>query len=253
MKPFTSPVFPRRRFVLLLAALAVSTSLAWADGTNSTDASVVKVIRVACVGDSITFGAGIQDRKHDSYPVVLGGMLGAGWDVRNYGSSGTTVVNKGNRPYTKQKAHDTALASAPDIVVIMLGTNDSKHPGDGSSDSTDAVDNWQYKADFVTDYEALIAEFHKANPAAKIYVCLPTPCFPGFGGINGKTIHDDIIPLIRQVAKDENVGIIDLNTMFADKKELFPDTVHPNVAGAKLIAQTVYQALTGKPAPADAQ
>ena len=55
------------------------------------------------------------------------------------------------------------------------------------------------------------------------------------------------------MAKDENVGIIDLNTVLADKKELFPDTVHPNVAGAKLIAQTVYQALTGKPAPADAQ
>ena len=96
----------------------------------------------------------------------------------------------------------------------------------------------------------MIAEFRKANPAVKVYLCLPTPCFPGRWGINDKTIHDEVIPLIRQVAKSANASIIDLNTPFADKKNLFPDTVHPNAAGAGLMAATVYQALTGNAAPA---
>ena len=142
------------------------------------------------------------------------------------------------------------MAFAPDIVVIMLGTNDSKHRGDGSLDADNAPMNWSNQADFVPDYEAMIAEFRKANPAVKVYLCLPTPCFPGRWGINDKTIHDEVIPLIRQVAKSANASIIDLNPPFADKKNLFPDTVHPNAAGAGLMAATVYQALTGNAAPA---
>jgi len=180
-------------------------------------------------------------------------LLGAGWDVRNFGVNGATLLKKADRPYFKQKAHNEALAFAPDIVVIMLGTNDSKHRGDGSLESEHAIDNWQYKADYIPDYEALIAAFRKANPEVKVYVCLPTPCFPGRWGINNKTIHDEIIPLVRQVAKDENASIIDLNTALAGKKNLFPDTVHPNSAGAKIMAETVYHALTGIAAPATAK
>jgi lysophospholipase L1-like esterase len=200
------------------------------------------------VGDSITFGSGIQDRQHDSYPADLGRMLGAGYDVRNFGHSGATLLKRGDRPYFKVKEHAAALAFKPDVVVIMLGTNDSKHRGDGSLNAENAVDNWQYKADYVPDYLALIAEFRQANPQVKVYVCLPTPCFPGRWGINDKTIHDEMIPLIRQVAADTGASIIDLNTALAGKKNLFPDTVHPNPAGAKLMAEAVYHALTGKTA-----
>lgn len=243
----------RRRFICLLAALCVSTSLVWAADTNA-PATADKAIRVACVGDSITYGFGIKNREQDSYPAVLGRLLGAGWEVRNFGVSATTLLHKGDRPYIKTKAHDEALAFAPDDIVIMLGTNDSKHRGDGSLDADKAIDNWQFKADFVTDYEALIAEFRKANPNVKIYACLPTPCLPGRWGINGKTIHDDMIPFIRQAAKDESASIIDLNSALGDRKELLlPDTVHPNDAGAKLMAETIYQALTANAAPADAK
>ena len=59
--------------------------------------------------------------------------------------------------------------------------------------------------------------------------------------------------MIRQVAKESNANIIDLNTALAGRKDLFPDTVHPNPAGAKLMAETVCQALTGKAAPANAK
>jgi acyl-CoA thioesterase I len=206
-------------------------------------------VRVACVGDSITYGAGLQDREHDSYPAWIGRWLGIGWDVRNFGHNGATMLTKSDLPYVKQKEHDEALAFKPDVVIIMLGTNDSKHRGDGSLDAENAVDNWQYKADFVPDYEALIATFRKANPAAKFYLCYPTPCFPGRWGINDKTIRDEVIPLIRQVARKSNAKTINLYKTFSGKKELFPDTVHPNAAGAKLMATTIYHALTGKKPP----
>lgn len=206
-------------------------------------------IHVACVGDSITFGAGLKDRDQESYPVWLGRFLGAGWEVRNFGVSGTTLLTQGDSPWIRQKAHSEALAFKPDVVVIMLGTNDSKHRGDGSLGSDNAPDNWRYKADFVPEYEALIAEFRRANPSAKIYVCDPTPCFPGRWGINDQTIHNEIIPLVRKVARASHAKIINLYADFAGKKDLFPDTVHPNAAGAKLMAADIYRALTGQKAP----
>jgi lysophospholipase L1-like esterase len=242
-----SQTLSRRGFLLcLLFALLFPAAL-----TQAADAPAEKTVHVACVGDSITYGSGIKDRQHDAYPALLGRWLGTGWDVRNFGVSGATLLKKGDRPYFKQKDHEAAVAFAPDIVVIMLGTNDSKHRGDGSLEADKAVDNWQYKADYVPDYEELIAEFRKANPNVKVYLCLPTPCFPGRWGINNKTIHDEIIPLVRQVAQTDHASIIDLNTALADKSNLFPDTVHPNAEGARLMVVTIYQALTGKEAPAD--
>ena len=209
-------------------------------------------IRVACVGDSITYGAGIEDRENDSYPACLGRWLGAGYDVRNFGHSGATLLNKGDLPYRGQKEYTQAIAFEPNIVVIMLGTNDSKHHGGGLAETNDIIaENWQHKADYVPDYEALIAEFRTANPAAKIYVCYPTPCFPGRWGIDDYIIHHEIIPLVSQVASESNATIINLYDPFVGKKEFFPDTVHPNADGAKMMAAVVYQALTGKPAPAN--
>jgi lysophospholipase L1-like esterase len=158
-------------------------------------------------------------------------------------------LHKGDRPYIKQKQHAEALAFKPDVVVIMLGTNDSKHHGGGTATTNAVPENWQHKADYVPDYEALIAEFRAANPAASIYVCYPTPCFPGFGGIDDKTIHHEICPFVKKVARRSHAKIIDLYKPFAGKAGLFPDTVHPNAAGAKMMAAVVYHALTGKQAP----
>lgn len=213
-------------------------------------ANAAPSIRVACVGDSITYGYGLTNREHYSYPAWLGRWLGPEYDVRNFGVSGATLLHKGDRPYFKQTAHAAALEFKPDIVIIMLGTNDSKHHGDGSLDAERAIDNWQYKADYIPDYEELIAEFHKANAEVKVYVCLPTPCFPGRWGINGETIHDEIIPMVRQVAKATDAKVIDLYRALPDKSDLLPDTVHPNNAGAKLMAAAVYRALAGKEPPA---
>ena len=199
--------------------------------------------RVACVGDSITMGAHLKNPQSESYPAVLGQMLGAGFDVRNFGVGGATLLRKGDKPYIKQPDYTNALAFKPDIVVIVLGTNDSKHPGSGSLDSNSAVNNWQNKADFVSDYQDLIDQFRNANPEVRVFVGLPPPCFPGRWGINNGTIQNEIIPLIREVSLKTRAGVIDLSPALANRQELFPDMVHPNAEGARLIANTVFKAL----------
>src|ERR1043165_8271897 len=78
-------------------------------------------IRVACVGDSITYGYGIKDREHDSYPAQLGSLLGKKWEVQNFGVNGATALKKGTRSYSEQKSFQDALLFKPDVVVIQLG------------------------------------------------------------------------------------------------------------------------------------
>jgi lysophospholipase L1-like esterase len=219
-----------------LAAVLLTSHLAAAD-----------VVRVACVGDSITFGYGL----HRTYPAELGRWLGTNYDVRNFGVSATTLLHRGDYPYIGRPAYTNALDFKADIVVIDFGANDSKHPNDGSLDATNAVNNWQHKADFIGDYKELIAAFRSANPAVKFFVCYPTPDFPGRWGINDKTIREEMIPMIRIVADETGATVIDLHSALAGRAELFPDTVHPNDAGAKLMAAEIFHALTGNPSPED--
>jgi len=197
-------------------------------------------IRVACVGDSITFGAGIKDRGKNSYPAQLGRLLGEKWEVRNFGVSSATLLKKGDKPYHKLKAYADALAYVPDVVIIKLGTNDSK------------PQNWQHKADFVADYKEMIAAFRKANAKVRVYVCLPVPAFPGRWGIDDGRIRNEVIPLTIKVVRESGATGIDLYTALSGKKELFPDTVHPNREGAALMAARICRVLTGNAAKAAA-
>ncbi len=188
-----------------------------------------KTIKVACVGDSITFGAGIAEREIYSYPAQLGEMLGQGWEVKNFGLNGHTLMDKGNAPYMKsnRNGYQSALAYQPDVVIIKLGTNDSK------------PENWKYKSDYVTDYLKLITSFRNLASHPKIYVCKPVPVFPERWGITDQVVREEILPLVDQVGTEASVPIIDLYAALTDRADLFPDKVHPNAEGAEVIAKTV--------------
>jgi acyl-CoA thioesterase I len=214
-------------FSLLFIATAIA---ARADDTSASPQSK-PVIHVACVGDSITQGVGVKS-KTNSYPAQLGRLLGDGWEVRNFGVSGTTMMSKGDRPYDQRKEYRAALDSKPDIAVIALGTNDSKPQNiDTNSES------------FLPSYRDMIAKFREANPKIKIYACLPVPAFPEHWGIRDSVITNQIIPMIQQVAKEEKIPVIDLHTALAGKDACFPDLVHPNEEGAALMARAVYEAI----------
>ncbi len=198
-----------------------------------------KPVRVACVGDSITAGGGTS--PENSYPAQLGRMLGAGWEVKNFGVGGAALLNHGDLPYQKQSAHELALEFQPNIVVIMLGSNDSK------------PQNWRFKDEFIADFEDLINQFAKLPSRPRIFICRP-PIVPGIGnyGVNEKGVLEEI-PMIDKIAGAEKARVIDMHAALQNHPELLPDRAHPNDAGATILAQTVYRALTGKeftgPAP----
>lgn len=190
-----------------------------------------ETIRVACIGNSITYGAGIKNRKRDSYPALLGSMLGKGHYVKNFGISARVMLNKGDNPYMKEQKYQDALTFNPNIVVIKLGTNDTK------------PQNWKYKADFMKDMQTMIDSFSALPSKPKIYLCSPAKAYKDSWGIRDSVIVNGVVPMVKKLAKKNKLQLIDLHTATSDKEELFPDKIHPNEQGTKIMATTVYQAI----------
>jgi len=204
-----------------------------------------QTIRIACIGDSITYGASIKNRARDCYPAQLGRMLGENgtprgvshrrWQVRNFGVSGATLLKKGDLPYWNQQAFEDALAYNPNVVIIKLGTNDTK------------LQNWKYKDRFAADYADMIDRFAELPANPRIWICRPVPAYGERWGISETIIKNEVVPLVDQIARSKNVSVIDLYEPLSDKSELFPDRIHPNAEGAYNIAKGIYATLTGRP------
>ena len=193
-------------------------------------------IKVACIGNSITYGYGLPDRVTQSYPVQLQKMLGESYQVENFGKSGATLLNKGHRPYMQQDEYHRAIDFAGDIVVIHLGIND-----------TDPRDWPDYRDFFVKDYIALIDSFRVANPEARIMIARLTPIadrHPRF--LSGtRDWHGEIQLAIENVARYAGVQLIDFHKPLYPYPFMLTDAVHPDPEGAFVLAQTVYSAITG--------
>lgn len=194
-------------------------------------------MRIACVGDSITFGSGIRFRNWRSYPARLQKLVGRDFHVANFGKSGATLLEKGDLSYRVQKEYEQALSFVPEIVIIKLGTNDSKDY------------NWEHGKDFYQDYMSLIAAFRKELNNPRIIICKPVPVFQDNWAISNAVVRDEIIPVIDEVVKDAKVELIDLYQPFSEKEDLFPDGVHPNAAGAAEMAEHVAKYLENNPEP----
>ena len=216
----------RKTFLSFFSAICVFAST-W----SACEAAREAPKRIACVGDSITFGAAIKDRVKNCYPAQLGRMLGEKFEVRNFGVNGATLLKKGDKPYWKLKAYANARDFQPEVVVIKLGTNDSKPR------------NWKHKEEYVADYVALIESFRKLGSKPVVWLCYPVPAYPGRWGITDKVMKEEVMPRLDEVAKKSGCKVIDLYSALSDKKEMFPDLVHPNAKGATLIAEAVSSAI----------
>lgn len=191
-------------------------------------------VKVACVGNSITAGVGVQNRDKDSYPMMLGQMLGKEYEVRNFGVSGRTMIQK-ERSYMKENAYRQALDYQPDILIIKLGTNDTN------------PDYWQYKKEFAKDMTTMIQAFRRQSPDVKVYLCYPITIYDNSRiKQQDKVLTEELIPMIDKVAKKNGAQTVDLHTPTRNRPEAYSDGLHPNEQGAHIIAKTLYKALTGK-------
>ena len=191
-------------------------------------------IRVACVGNSITFGSKVVNREKNSYPQQLQYVLGVNYEVRNFGVSGATLLRKGNKPYFSLPQYKEALNFNPNIVLIKLGTNDSK------------LVNRIYLNEYKSDYSALIDSFRMLPTKPRIILLLPLPAFNETDtvGITASVIRDRIIPAIRELAYEKKCEIINLYSLFLPFKQyLVTDQIHPSSIGAGIIARRVYETI----------
>ena len=192
-------------------------------------------VRVACIGNSITDGYGIGMAPVNGYPAVLQKKLGEGYLVKNFGVSARTMMNKGDLPYMNELAWRDAKAFNPNIVVIKLGTNDSK------------THNWVHGADeFRQSMQAMIDTLKALPSKPKIYLCSPIPAFKDSWTINDSVIVNGEMPIIKKLAKKNKCQFIDLHTSYTYGDMMLNDGIHPNAKGAAKMADIIFDAIEKK-------
>ncbi len=190
-------------------------------------------IRVACIGNSITAGFGLQNPQQESYPAILNEMLENKYgenvyEVKNYGISARTLLMKGDLPWMKESYFEAVLEYNPQIVTIKLGTNDTK------------PHNWKYGNEFRHDLEFLIDTLLSLPSKPKIFLCYPIPVYENNWGIREEIVVNKIIPIIDSVAQKYNLQTIDLHSNM-EQSLYSKDNVHPDKNGSEIIAIKIWQ------------
>lgn len=210
-------------------------------------ANAKEKIRIACVGDSITFGSGIGDREHASYPAQLQDILGDDYEVKNFGISARTMLSTGDHPWVKEPQCQQSMDFKPNIVFIKLGSNDSK------------PHNWKTAAEYGADATALVQKFQALASKPRIILCSPAPAFKGAKGEDVFGIRDSIItgeeiPALIEVAKKTNSEFVDLHQELllygaSTAESWMMDKIHPDPFGAEAIAKRIAEQVQMKPDP----
>ena len=187
--------------------------------------------KVACVGDSITWGFTIVNRGKYSYPAVLQQLLGEGFEVRNFGHNDAAARFDAETPYVSKKAYRDSLAWEPDIVLLMLGTNDTKP--------------WNWNPGiFREDYLRLVQSYLSLPSHPRVVLIAPIRIFKLIPVtiLNPDVLEEGIRPTIRDIAAQLHLQLVDLYDLF-DSARLCRDGVHPQREGARLLAEALFKAV----------
>jgi lysophospholipase L1-like esterase len=191
-------------------------------GSCNASGASIQDIKIACIGNSITEGG--AGNYYNSWPIQLRDLLGAGYYTENLGVSGTTMSKTGDSPWWNQPQYDYTFSLNPDIILIKLGTNDSK--------------GFNWKPDtYKTDYMDMIDRFRAMPSHPTIYMVTPAKAYSAAYDINDHTIVMDIIPILHRIAFEKGVHLIDMYNATSGMSANFPDGIHPNASGALVIAQ----------------
>lgn len=191
------------------------------------------MIKVACIGDSITWGFTLLNPWRQSYPALLQEMLGPGYEVRNFGYNDASARFDADTPYVSKRVYRESLGWNPDIVILMLGTNDTK------------VRNWD-PAVFRRDYKRIIESYRNLPSSPRVILVAPIRIFPIMGrpllGVYPETMEQGVRPAIREIASETGLELIDLQDLFTDNSYC-RDGVHPQRAGARMLAEAIFNGI----------
>ena len=188
------------------------------------------MIKVACVGDSITWGFTLLRRWKQSYPVLLGEMLGAGYEVRNFGCNDAAARFDADKPYVRCKACRDSIAWNPDIVLLMLGTNDTKSQ------------NWNPEI-FERDYRRLVESYLGLPSHPRVILIAPIRIFRSLAmpliTPQSEPLENGVRPAIHKIAAEMGLELVDLYDLFSDATYC-KDGLHPQAAGARMLAEAIH-------------
>lgn len=196
-------------------------------------------IRIACIGDSITEGYGTRDPERDSYPAVLQRILGPDVEVRNFGISGFCVLDTADCPYRSTMQYQASLRYKPDIVIVMLGSNDSKIANFAGHDN-----------DFRRTYGELLTVYMDLPQKPDVYAVTAPTAWRREGElywdymVSPEIIHERIVDMQKRTAELLDATVIDMHQFTQGMKEYFEDGIHPNTEGSKKIAELIAERIS---------
>lgn len=187
-------------------------------------------IKISCVGDSITYGLGVVYNQDLAWPSLLPEKLNNEYRTTNYGLSGRTLLSTGDMPYMKEEVAKQFWSNSEDIIIFMLGTNDSKKC------------NWNPEQ-FEKEYREMVIKLKEKQGNPKVYVMIPTQLFNENSGEKNpdrKNLEEGVIPEIKRAIDGiEDIEVIDLYELSKNHKEWFDDGIHPNKEGNEAIANAI--------------
>lgn len=179
----------------------------------------------------------IRDRRHHCYPYLLQQFLGDQYNVRNYGLNDRNAMESGKHPYRKEKRYQESLRFLPDIVLIKLGSNDSKKG------------TWIGAEAWEKDYRELLNSYLTLPSHPQLI--LITPAYPhpvkqkdGSIGLSFQ-MQDEAMEaeskVIQRLGEELHTKVIDMRSFTKGKPEWFnSDGIHPNNGGARQMAELIY-------------
>ena len=184
--------------------------------------------RIACVGDSLTYGYGLINREQNSYPSLLTQLFPAGYDIRNFGINGACAT-PGKSDYYLNNGVQEIIDWNPDILIIMLGSNDSKEI------------NWQSGTKYREGMENIIRTLKGQN--SEVILMTPPPCRFNPYGIRDSVIRDEVIPALEILCGEDDYVLIDLYSPLENKENIYIDNIHLNRKGYSLMTEEIYSYL----------